>query len=308
MFRLLSIVVIALATYTKVGVHATVTLCRNVCPPGPGTVSENLFTDRACSCEYFNAAGPCQTSYDQSGNLEQAIGSGCNSQVSPRAITFCATVADGWMLANAQVCYVDKVNPRVLTEDMMVPLDANTPAACTAKCNELGFSFAGVEFGSECHCGNGFNFDPVTGISSVPFTNCNMPCTGDANQTCGSGGFMQIFQGPFIGPPAAQLPSTWNRILDIPCAQDTPAHTLFTNTLIAGAALAATDSPAACVGFCDQRGFRFAGLEGGDECYCGTGFSRSIVGLDRESCNLPCQGAPGLKCGGVLAIQLYSKN
>lgn len=48
------------------------------------------------------------------------------------------------------------MSSRILERDTIAPLDNNSPEACTAACDALGFTFAGTEFGSECHCGIGF--------------------------------------------------------------------------------------------------------------------------------------------------------
>ena len=82
---------------------------------------------------------------------------------------------------------------------------------------------------------------------------------------------------------------------------------MFTDTLIAGPELASTDTPAACVNFCIERGFTKAGVEGGDECYCGTEFRTTPEAVDPALCDLPCQGAIGTTCGGNFVIQLYTE-
>ncbi|KAH8090992.1 hypothetical protein BXZ70DRAFT_899029 [Cristinia sonorae] len=183
---------------------------------------------------------------------------------------------------------------------MVVPLDDNSPATCTAACDALGFPFAGVEFGAECHCGTGF----TSSITNVPHTQCNMACSGNTTEHCGGPALIEVFSGP-DPPRAAQLPEGWSAFAPAPCAQDSAAR-MFTDTLIAGPILAATDTPAACVNFCVQNGFTKAGVEGGDECYCGTEFRDTPQSLDPAECDLPCQGAPGVTCGGNFAIQLYT--
>ena len=130
-----------------------------------------------------------------------------------------------------------------------------------------------------------------------------MVCTGNSTETCGAGGLIEVFGGP--NPPrAAQLPAGWSIFSDAPCAQDSAAR-MFTDTLIAGPLLAATDTPAACTSFCADQGYTLAGVEGGDECYCGTEFRETPQVLEQTECNLPCQGAIGIPCGGNFAIQLY---
>ncbi|THH23271.1 hypothetical protein EUX98_g7909 [Antrodiella citrinella] len=132
-----------------------------------------------------------------------------------------------------------------------------------------------------------------------------MPCTRGGG-TCGGPGLIEVFAGP-DPPHAAQLPAGWSIFTAAPCAQDSAAR-MFTDTLIAGPELAATDTPAACVAFCIANEFTKAGVEGGDECYCGTEFRATPEALDPSECDLPCQGAPGTLCGGNFAIQLYTSS
>ncbi|TCD69779.1 hypothetical protein EIP91_006315 [Steccherinum ochraceum] len=128
-----------------------------------------------------------------------------------------------------------------------------------------------------------------------------MPCTGNSSEFCGGPDRIQIFMGP--NPPRAViLPAGWE--FTILCAQDSPDR-LFVNTLIAGPELAATDTPAACVGFCADKGFTKAAVEGGDECYCGNEFRVPPTEISFGFCRLPCQGAPGVPCGGVFGAQVY---
>jgi len=50
-------------------------------------------------------------------------------------------------------CYQDTSSPRVLPYAVWVE-GGNTPANCAATCKGLGFDIAGVEYMSECWCGN----------------------------------------------------------------------------------------------------------------------------------------------------------
>ena len=148
-----------------------------------------------------------------------------------------------------------------------------------------------------------YPFTTARAISTVPHTQCNMRCPTNSNEFCGAGNRIKIYQGP--NPPrAAQLPSGWSIFTPAPCARDSTVR-MFTDTLAAGPILADIDTPAACVSFCIQRGFTKAGVEGGDGCYCGNTFKDVPIALDSSQCNLPCQGAPGVTCGGNFAIQLY---
>ena len=131
-----------------------------------------------------------------------------------------------------------------------------------------------------------------------------MTCTGNSTETCGGPGLMELFAGP--NPPRQARPFFgWSVYAPAPCAQDSAAR-MFTDTLAAGATLARANSPIACTFFCAQQGYTKAGVEGGDECYCGTTFRETPQPLDPSQCNLPCAQAIGTTCGGNFAIQLYT--
>ncbi|TCD64929.1 hypothetical protein EIP91_003426 [Steccherinum ochraceum] len=298
---------VALTTLFAVAVsaQATAQICRFVCPNiGQDLGTESLGSDGSAEgCFYPPSNGLSGfrfASYDSNGNLIPGSASS-NNEGETRAGTFCTEVAVGWSFAQGQVCIADSPSSRILERDTFIPLppSGNSPEACTAACDAQGFTLAGVEFGSECHCGTGF----TATIAPSPHTNCNMVCTGNSSEVCGAPNLIQVFQGP-DPPRAAQLPAGWHVFADTPCAQDSAAR-MFTDTLIAGPGLAASDTPAACVAFCAGLGFTKAGVEGGDECYCGTEFRSTPQALDPSLCTFPCQGAIGVTCGGDFAIELF---
>jgi len=281
---------------------ATTEICRFVCPDIAGglpLVDEFILVDGSVpNCVWDNNGVEATAVYDSNGD---AIFTSSNDESTKRAKEICVTVTEGWTFAQGQVCLSDSVSYRILAQDTIVPIDGGVdPATCTAQCDVLGYTSAGVEFGGECHCGNGYG----RSITAQVHTECNMPCTGNETETCGGPNRIEVFFGPFP-PRAAQLPSGWSVFNSAVCAQDSVAR-MFTDTLIAGPTLASIDTPAACVQFCIDAGFDKAGVEGGDECYCGSEFRESPQALDPSECNLPCQGAPGVTCGGNFAIQLYT--
>ncbi|KAL5005676.1 hypothetical protein ScPMuIL_016834 [Solemya velum] len=76
-------------------------------------------------------------------------------------------------------CYIDSG-----TRDLngaSVNLAANTPQLCTNYCFDQGFAYAGVQYGSQCFCGNEYG---THGPS--PESTCNMACPGDPDVKCGS--------------------------------------------------------------------------------------------------------------------------
>ncbi|KAH8590515.1 WSC domain-containing protein [Bisporella sp. PMI_857] len=92
----------------------------------------------------------------------------------------------------------------------------NTPVSCIAQCQKFGFNAAGLEYGSQCFCGDveNINVASAPGVSSnpadtqyytrsrtpliVPDARCEAACTGDRQHLCGSGNLLTYysFEGP----------------------------------------------------------------------------------------------------------------
>jgi uncharacterized protein DUF1996/WSC domain-containing protein len=64
-----------------------------------------------------------------------------------------------------------------------------------------------------------------------------------------------------------------------------------------------------CIAFCNDRGYKFAGLEYQRECYCGNDVAadrapvKGILGV----CEMPCKGDSSQICGGYGGLSLYEK-
>lgn len=61
---------------------------------------------------------------------------------------------------------------------------------CQGACQNAGYVFAGVEFGTECWCDN-----VIRGIGvSTSDSDCNMPCSGNTSETCGGSNRINVYQ------------------------------------------------------------------------------------------------------------------
>ena len=63
-------------------------------------------------------------------------------------------------------------------DGFLVRSRSNTPEACVSQCRQRGFTFAAVQYGESCLCGNSYG---KYGASHA----CTMPCTGNPAQACG---------------------------------------------------------------------------------------------------------------------------
>jgi len=82
----------------------------------------------------------------------------------------------------------DYLGVRFFADSQTVFTNTNTPERCALFCHTQGHVYAGVEFGVECFCGTSLGEKP-----RVDDFRCNMPCSGDATQTCGAGNIIQVY-------------------------------------------------------------------------------------------------------------------
>ena len=91
----------------------------------------------------------------------------------------------GW--TTVYPCAVD-VPSRVLANVVTTQYTDNTPASCIERCDAANYTYAGVEYSNECHCGTGLVGTP----KAAPTTECNMACTGDSSLSCGGSFRIQV--------------------------------------------------------------------------------------------------------------------
>jgi hypothetical protein len=72
-------------------------------------------------------------------------------------------------------CYKDESTRDLPDQTSLSPVSAET---CINTCKQAGYSYAGVQYGSQCFCGNGYGRYGTA-------TDCNMTCNGDSAETCG---------------------------------------------------------------------------------------------------------------------------
>jgi Domain of unknown function (DUF1996)/WSC domain len=86
-------------------------------------------------------------------------------------------------------CYQD-TRARVLSGIKLANIGNHqvTNTKCVAYCSDKGFSMAGTEYGGQCFCGN-----ELVGSSKIDESKCNMPCEGNASETCGGGMALTVY-------------------------------------------------------------------------------------------------------------------
>ncbi|KAL5331921.1 hypothetical protein ACEPPN_001461 [Leptodophora sp. 'Broadleaf-Isolate-01'] len=85
-------------------------------------------------------------------------------------------------------CFTEADGIRALSNDVLADFEGMTIEKCADFCS--GYTLYGLEYTGECYCGNALN----AGSVSAPEAECNLPCTGDASQTCGGSNRLNVYE------------------------------------------------------------------------------------------------------------------
>jgi len=163
------------------------------------------------------AAPNTDCSFLCAGNVAEYCGAGNRLSVYQRNGTLVPTsttsalptsVPTGWA---SQGCWVDGAFGRIL--DVQQPdSDQNTVEVCINNCITLGYTVAGLEYGSQCFCDSRIRNG---GVLATAQTDCSMPCSGNFAEFCGAGNRLNIYSigtpevDPAPGPQQRELPGIW---------------------------------------------------------------------------------------------------
>ena len=86
-------------------------------------------------------------------------------------------------------CWIDQAYGRILSNSE--PNSATlTVESCVETCIGLGFSIAGMEYYTQCYCGNAMINQAAEATSD---SDCNTACGGNSAEMCGGGDRMSIY-------------------------------------------------------------------------------------------------------------------
>jgi hypothetical protein len=96
--------------------------------------------------------------------------------------TFTVTSLAGWSYLG---CYTDGLDTRALSSNIYFD-NAMTVEKCAAFCKSNNNTVAGVEYGTQCYCGDTIAGFSVSSGGQDPIAyGCNMPCGGNSAEYCG---------------------------------------------------------------------------------------------------------------------------
>lgn len=247
------------------------------------------------------AAGDCSMAC--SGDSSQTCGAGNRIAI----YSYAPPLPTGWSVKG---CYTDSTSNRAL-KGYSTTTSSNTPTSCAVTCASKGYTYAGVEYSTECYCSNTITTTSATG-QLAPSSDCNMACSGNAAQICGGSGRITILTSSSgtttttttttsTTTSATSTPTGWSLL---GCYQDGP-----TRALQGKEVTSSSNSPAFCTSTCAAAGYTLAGVEYGTECYCANTITVSgTVGTiqPNSGCSMPCAGDSTKSCGGGYLLDLYS--
>ncbi|KAH0287144.1 WSC domain-containing protein, partial [Aureobasidium sp. EXF-3399] len=207
-----------------------------------------------------------------------------------------------------------------------------TVQKCGDFCISKGFSMFGLEYASECYCGNA----RASTSQLTTDSKCSMACKGNNAQLCGAGSLMVLYGKNAMSSSSSSaslsssstsgslgsLSSTVSSATSSSAATTTPSSVpplsgytymgCFNEThdrraLNGNGRASSSNTLESCAAFCS--GFQFFGTEYGSECYCGNSiYANSILQKDETGCSVPCAGNATQRCGGADFLNVYYTN
>ncbi|KAI8316250.1 hypothetical protein K4K61_008784 [Colletotrichum sp. SAR11_59] len=260
-----------------------------------------------CYCDY--SLGPLATKQPESdcnfactGDSTEPCGAGDRLSV---FTTTAAAVAGpgvnpgpaGWASLG---CYNDNIPGRILAYRTGVAAGDSLMSVlqCTTACKAAGFSYAGVEYSSECYCDN-----QILSTAANGQTGCNMLCSGNSTEYCGGGNFINVYKSSAALKTASTVPAGWT---GQGCLKDNVlGRALGVGMAVAGGPASMTVE--SCVAACSAAGYQIAGVEYSQECWCDNQIQNGgVLTLPTDGCNMLCGGNTYETCGGSNRLNIYA--
>ncbi|KIJ67360.1 copper radical oxidase [Hydnomerulius pinastri MD-312] len=227
------------------------------------------------------------------------VGGGGTSSVSP--VT--SGLPGDWTYG---ACYVDNANGRALGNEH--DDSATTVESCIAYCSSGNFTIAAVEYSTQCFCGDYL----MNGAAQASASDCNMACGGNATEACGGPNRLSVYTSAgnvtALPIPALQnttIPGQWQYQGCL--AEPATGSRIFPYEMV----WITNNTVDACLNQCAAFGYPAAGLEYGQQCFCGDITDVTNNGdayVSESDCNMPCSGDPIHLCGGASRLSTYYWN
>ncbi|CAN0400855.1 unnamed protein product [Pylaiella littoralis] len=193
-------------------------------------------------------------------------------------------------------CRTDVGDDRIMGDAFESFLDDMTTEECYRLCSDYfgPFTHFGTQYGIQCFCVVDPDLESINKHSDelLPASeHCLMPCSGDADQTCGGSYEMNVYE--VYTEPADDYttlgcfsdPRDGDRVMEVMITAATPMSTEI------------------CYNLCLAEGYAFFGTQYSNECWCSTQLYATVA--DDSLCDMECADNSPEICGGFDAISAY---
>ncbi|RDW89749.1 hypothetical protein BP6252_01781 [Coleophoma cylindrospora] len=195
-------------------------------------------------------------------------------------------------------CYTDQT-PQSF-KYMAYDNSSNSVEFCTYTCAKLGYSVAGMEYSSQCFCGNGL----TAKASKIANQGCYSACAGNSSEVCGGSFRLSVWSNgtpTILAEPSA--PATINDYAHQGCYLDNNPSRALTGTGYTSPSSMTLES---CAAFCAS--YKYFGVEYSQECYCGNSIASGDTNTTATDCSMTCTGNSLQLCGAGNRLSLYARN
>ncbi|KAM7197259.1 WSC domain containing protein [Rhypophila sp. PSN 637] len=260
---------------------------------------------RECYCGDSINQGSIETaaeecSFSCPGNAAQTCGAGGRLTLYTR--NFDASAPTLPSTYRALGCHSEPTGGRALSAKV-TRADDMTIQKCADICRASNFPVFGLEYYTECYCGNGL----APGSAPAPETECSFPCAGNSNELCGGDWRINVFEfSTDTTAPTSTAPSTPTPTPSLDgwvsegCYTEANGQRALSDVSFYNDAMTLEK----CATVCD--GYAWFGVEYGRECYCGNTLNEGSVPAAAAECNFPCPGKLSQTCGAGNRLNLYS--
>ncbi|KAJ9132986.1 WSC-domain-containing protein [Pleurostoma richardsiae] len=214
-----------------------------------------------------------------------------------------------------QGCFTEATSSRALSSAYLYGTSTSNTMdldVCANYCFNAGYTMFGVEYAEQCFCGDSLNAGSAWATDQ---DDCSMACAANASQYCGGGDRLNVYAlAPGSGVNAAtgfstkyaepaQVAGGWTYT---GCYNDSVADRALSSATLYGSTSTINMTVEVCVAYCNQKGYTVAGVEYGQQCYCGDELGAGSVFLSNQNgCDMVCAGNSSEYCGGSNRLNVF---
>ncbi|XP_030633732.1 WSC domain containing 1a [Chanos chanos] len=168
-------------------------------------------------------------------------------------------------------CFLDDAKDRTLKGMVFYDFRKMTTTLCQDTCTESGYQYAGLEYGSECYCGNRIT------STRMKEEECNLDCKGEKGSVCGGVARLSVYKVEELLPGQRRYRNVRYR----GCFREPDNATAASLVHVVRPNLTSQS----CIEICMDKEFPLAMLRSPD-CFCGFATSRFTLHepVEEESC------------------------